>query len=95
MFKNCKSITSIDMSSIYNDNAQHTDEMFNDCSNLKSIKNNKFKNTQFLSNNFFFKITAEGTITISEDIKNKVEKQIPKNRVIEIDYKKNKIKINI
>ena len=85
MFKNCKSLTSIDMSSIYNDNAQHTEEMFNGCSNLQSIKINKFKNTQFLSNNFLNGLPTKGTIIISEEIENNIRKQIPKNWVIEVE----------
>ena len=50
MFRALDYITSIDMSNIYNDNAQYTDDMFNGCTNIQSIKINKFKNIQLLSN---------------------------------------------
>ena len=88
MFENYKSITSIDLSNIYNGNAIYLDNMFNGCSNIQTIKINNFKNIQFLSNNFLNGLPERGTIIISEDIENRVRRQIPKNLVIEVESEK-------
>ena len=79
MFKNCKSLTSIDLSSVYNDNVGVSQDMFYGCSSLTSIKIGKFKNYRVFSNNIFNGLPEKGIITVSEEIRETVEKQIPAN----------------
>ena len=85
MFKNCKSITSIDLSTLYNDGVHYTDDMFSGCSSLQSIKINKFKNVQVLSNNLMNGLPEKGTIAVSKEIEEFIKKQIPKNWAVEVD----------
>ena len=59
--------------------------MFSGCSNLQTIKINKFKNVQVLSNKFMNGLQEKGTITVSQEIESFIKTQIPKDWDIEID----------
>ena len=85
MFKNCKSLTSIDLSTLYNDGVQYTEGMFSGCSNLETIKIDKFKNVKVLANDLMHGLPENGKIIVSKELEDYIRKIVPRNWAIEVE----------
>ena len=68
LFKNCKAISSIDVSHFIWDNCTRSESMFSTCSALTSVNLGKNKNTQNLNSTreMFFKCSRLNSVNISE-----------------------------
>jgi len=81
MFEGCESITSIDLSSAYNDNGQFFFNMFKGCKSLKKINIKNFwkKTSNCYAYDILKGVPEDGEIIINENFKKSIEEQIPKS----------------
>ena len=77
MFYNCESLTSIDMSYVYNNNAEYYYNMFYGCKNLEEIFLPNFQKRSYSYNyNMFIGVPKNATIVIGEPFLNSISSQL-------------------
>ena len=84
MFEGCESITSIDLSSAYNDNGQYFYNMFKGCKSLKKInlKNFRKKTNYCYAYDILKGVPEDGEIIINGNFEESIKGQIPKSWTI-------------
>ena len=85
MFEGCESITSVDLSSAYNDNGQYFFNMFKGCKSLKKINLKNFRkkvNPHYDAYEMFIGVPENGEIIINNNFEESIKEQIPKTWII-------------
>ena len=82
MFYQCLELDSVDLSKVEGANVNDISNMFENCASVNNIDISNFTKNNIGINNMFKGIPESGTITISENLKNKVNSLLPNWEII-------------